>query len=80
MTQSKHPELALIEKNQLVRVSEDILRYLEEYADRLPQSKSKNIDGSHIYFSAREPRALRDRLRKALDYEYEKETRGDNAK
>ncbi len=56
--------------HQFEDVAEDILRYLDEYADRLPQSSSKTLDGKHIYFSGRTPSALRNRLRSALNNHY----------
>ncbi len=46
--------------NPLITTCEDILTYLDEFADRLPQSKSRSIDGKRIYFSARTPVVLRD--------------------
>ena len=54
----------------LIEAAEDAFQYFQEFAGRLPQSASYTIDGQKRYFSAREPTALRDRLRKALDIYY----------
>ena len=59
----------------IIDVSEDILRYLEEFADRLPQTSSTDIDGSRVYFSRRDPRALRSRLKLALEAYYKADDR-----
>lgn len=58
--------------DDLIEVAEDALQYFEEFAGKLPQSASYTVDGQRRYFSAREPVALRDRLRRALESYYQK--------